>query len=206
MAYYSVNKKLISNKVQQAVIKNLSDIENQFRRKIIGTRDTLINRLDSYQISKELSQPNPETKESAILPNGNLFSFLGFYKGDTPYENLRNYIQNSIYVNSVRIKSVVGFKVKLNVTLNIPNSVEIEQNTSLPWGDQRSWVRGLEFTGFDNFAYYLYKENKELKNSRSTTGLQIKNEIRSIKNVAPQPYVNSELKKLRQILKSSSKA
>lgn len=156
---------------------------------------------DNHPVTKELAQPNPETKTSSFLPYGNLFSFLGFYKGT----DLISPIQEKIYygtnpINNPKFSSNKN-KYIFSFPVHITSMAEIEDQKVAPhppeW-DSRSWVRVLE-DGIPGFAFYIYKKIgfPDAVSSRSTTGLQ-KKRNQSFGSIGPIKYISSLLNLLKE--------
>lgn len=199
MSRVVLNKKSISKKLISAVNSNKRfSLKKQMNRRLENKKNKLIKSIMDEDISKELIA-GPRVK-SKILPYGNLFSFLGFKENDEPVQKLINFIREDIKITKAKVTSfnLQGTKANIEYALHVPKLSDIERKTVLPWDKKRSWLRGIEVTGYDNFAHYLYEKEKEFKNSRSGPAIQIDPKLRNIQNLAPQPYV---LNKIEQFIK-----
>lgn len=195
MARVIVNKKSVSKKLINAVNNNKRfSLKKHLNKRLDNRVDKLIGSIISHPISRELSG-GPKSR-GGILPYGNLFSFLGFNSDDRPVEDLTNLIKNNTRITKAKATSI-NQKGVLNIetAIYVPTLNLIEKRTVLPWDGKRSWLRGLEVTGYDNFAHYLYSERRKFKRSRSGPAIQIRQKLRDIQSLSPQPYVLSEIEK-----------
>lgn len=205
MARVVLNKKSISKKLIGAVNSNKRfSLKKQMNNRLENKKKKLIHSIINHDISQEIIRE--ENTESDFLSYGNLFSFLGFKKGDKPISKLVDLIENDIRITKAKVTSMnlQGTKASIEYALYVPKLSDIERKTALPWGDKRSWIRGIEVTGYDNFAYYLYEEGKIKKNSRSGPAIQIERPLRPIQNLAPQPYVLNEIEQFIKRLNRKS--
>lgn len=205
MARVVLNKKSISKKLIGAVNSNKRfSLKKQMNNRLENKKKKLIQSIISHPISRELNA-GPYTS-SGILSYGNLFSFLGFNGDDRPVDNLIDLIEKDIRITKAKVTSInlQGTKANIEYALYVPKLSDIERKTTLPWDKSRSWIRGIEVTGYDNFAYYLYDQNETFKNSRSGPAIQIKRQLRPIQNLAPQPYVLNEIEQFIKRLNRKS--
>lgn len=200
MANYTINRSAVSKKLVEAMKSELPKVDKALAANLKTQKDKLLNNLDKNDISIELSVEDPESHiPSLMLEYGNLFSYLGFNQGDQPYSKLRNYMSNSIKISKkLEIKKVTNDRLYYTYSVSLPSEDQIYKKTKLPWQKNNSWVRIVEKTGLDNFGHFLFTIEKELKKSRSTTGLQIKQKLNDSKNLDPSPYVINELNELKK--------
>lgn len=156
----------------------------------------MVQNFESHPVTRELdSGPDSSNLSGALGGYGNLFSFIGFNRGDTPTEIIRKYLQrgsrvyrNPRVISSSRSVDMI-FKVK-TVSLE-----DLEALTPSPW-EGKSWLKGVE-TGISGLGYYIH-ENSD--NSRSGKGYQSKNKIRSL-IFKPVKYMTSIMQKFNEDLR-----
>ena len=198
----TLNKKSISFKFGKAINKRSPELIDKMNTKLQPRVNNLLKFIRDHKISKEIDA-GPNLEQSSILPYGNLFSFLGFHASDQPIDTISEFIHKKIRITDAKVKSVNFFVItNVEYKLNLPKISELEAITKLPWDKKRSWLRGIEITGYDNFAHYLYEQDQKFKNSRSGPAIQVKPQLRDIQNLAPQPYILSEIEKFIEQLKN----
>lgn len=209
MAKVIYKKKQLALKYRGSFEKALPEYSQIFKKDLENAKNIFLKNLRNTDIAKELSGDSPEDAQSLILSYGNLFSYLGFYQGTNPYQNLENFLIDYIkYDNNLKIVSQKMFKVLLRYTISMPSQSEIEKATPLTWDRRRSWVRVVEKTGLDNFHQYFFQRLTEdgmssLPNSRSTTGIQTRTRLRKTKVLTPRPFVFYYLDKMRHDISST---
>jgi len=129
-------------------------------------RDDFIEDFLHHTITQEiLAGPTSLNSSGTLGGYGNLFSFIGFEKGQEPINDILNLL--------IPIQFDYFFSNKTEVSIyakNFPSLDDIWNATPMPWSDGggRSWAKGIE-TGISGLNYYVNFE-KELNSQRSKSG------------------------------------
>lgn len=195
--------KQIMDKMVMASMTN-KRVENEARKRAISImrseKDNLINEFDNHAITRELDLYNGDPDiRGFFLPRGNLFSFIGFYKGDKPTDDIRGILKESIRLEFFPIKrrrkdgAIFSFRIKE------PTLKEIWAATPYPDGwKSGSWANDLEQRGIDNLEYFMFSKTFETKgNSRSGRGLQKKFVVNPGEQMDSFPYIRALLRDFR---------
>lgn len=140
-------------------------------------KEDLLDKFENHIVSLEIDYGPNGDNISNTLSRGELFSFIGFRKGTDPLQPIREILQNDIQPdkNVTFDRSIFGYILKVN----IPPIKKIYEATPYPdnW-NPGSWVRGIE-TYISGLGFYLYKQGKRFKSSRSGPAVQIQYPLRS---------------------------
>lgn len=144
---------------------------------------------ETHPVTLELRAGADSERPSAFINyggnrgNGNLFTFLGFYEGSDPLDQLDNMIYRKIIVPSASPRGLV-----YNFSIRIPSVEEAQQRTqNLPWTDA-SWVQLIE-NGLPNNIMHYVVFPEGATSSRSNKGLQIES-MNLQSDFAPVPYIS----------------
>jgi len=170
-------KKLSNREIRDAIDKNsLKEVYAQLKKKIKTEfnyiKHVMLKEFDMHEITQEIQNGETADNQSGTLSKGNLFSFLGFYRGDKPIETVRQALNET----TIRFGNP-----KKTPTISIPFIIDyptveyIYSITPLPWAPGRSWVWSIE-RGVSGLGQYLYLGDKHIKGSRSGTAIQNKNQ------------------------------
>lgn len=173
------NKIKNSKKIEQIVNKK---INTQFE----AIAENFIRDFENHPITQEIKSGPAASNSSGTLGGvGNLFSFIGFNSGSNPIQKVTEYIKRSIKIKKESI-SIRNSKIKIDYKINYPNIQELSSITPMPWEGGNSWLLGIEkgISGFSNYMYKIFNK------SRSGTGLQTDNKIRS-GSFKPTKYMSS---------------
>ena len=167
------------------------------RRKIIQrTRQDIqkvvtrmLAQFNSHPVTREIEGgPSAQNLSGTLGGRGNLFSFIGFDRGDVPIAPVRKLLQNSTKLVSVRqLKNKLDFEI----IIELPSKDEIARESPVPWAAARSWVLGIE-QGLAGLGQFLVKPGV----GRSGGGIQVSGQLKggSFKN---QKYISTILKELQ---------
>lgn len=179
-------EKLIAKKSPKFLRKSF---EEDTRKRFERIKSEMIMEFLAHPITKEImAGPTSSNISNTLGGNGNLFSFIGFEKGDDPIKPILDFFQSINISFQKPIDSGIQFSV------NFPESREIFELTPMPWAEGRSWVKGIE-TGISGLGYYLFQKNNI---SRSGEGMQTKTKLNkgfSFKNTS---YISALLNKYRK--------
>lgn len=128
---------------------------------------------------------------------GNLFSFIGFFKGHNPIAPLRKILTDGISVSKPR-KGKTSRALDYKFKVSTPTFSDLEQVAPPPFELGKSWIRGIE-TGITGLANYIFR--RFIDRSRSSTGIQATNRLRSAR-YKPVPYLGKILKKMNKDIKN----
>jgi len=193
---FSINKDSINKKINQALannnllkIKSYTLADSYFKR----AKNIMLKTFDSHPITIELEggPDNQENISGTLDGYGNLYSFIGFYNGEKPTENLRQILDNLTY-----IKPTVLRNNKFYFKVSTPSKEEIENVTQMPWENGNSWAYEVEgeISGLSHFLY------KEWVNSRSSMGIQLKHKYIESISFHGRPYITEILNNFKEII------
>ena len=147
-------------------------------------QQSLIKDFYNHSITKEIKAgPNASNSSGSLGGYGNLFSFIGFNRGDNPTAAIEQILNEKLLV-TVRAISSGRFRISIS---NPPSKQEIFSVSQIPWASGSSWAEGIE-KGLSNLGSFLYRD-KGISQSRSGTGIQIKNNLRAT-SFKSQPYIS----------------
>ena len=186
MAKVKVNRNALVDVVVTAMAVKAEYAGIQTVRAIVDeAKASAFESFDSHPVTAEIEQ-GPSAEGSALLDGakGNLFSFIGFTSRTKPLVGIRSLInQINVFGRAKKIIDKKSGNVTLTYNAYIPSPEDFEteaaKKTPNPIG-MRSWIHGVE-NGFDNLHYYLFRRKgfPDKANSRSGTGLQVRNEVSS---------------------------
>ena len=135
-------------------------------------KNQFIRNFNNHKVTKEIEAgPDSRNISGTLGGYGNLFSYIGFSKGDKPTESIRSLFKD-IRINSINVNKFG----QSNIFVMYPKAQDIFAVTPLPWADGRSWAEGVE-KGLPGLGYFLNKENL----GRSGGGIQTKNQVKQTK-------------------------
>jgi hypothetical protein len=155
-------------------------------------KKSLIYDFDSHPVTKEI-EGGPEASNSSktLGGDGNLFTFIGFYREDDPVAIVRNALKQHIRITSGKFTSRKD-SVSAEFTVSVPTVEDLANITPMPW-EGKSWIKAVE-SGISGFGYYMYKRSEA---SRSGHGLQIDKNVRS-GGYRPVKYYSALFKKFKK--------
>ena len=180
----------ISRLNNQTQILNSIFIGNKpLKKRFEELKKEMINEFLSHPITKEiLGGPGAPNISGTLRGYGNLFSFIGFDKGDKPIDPIVKLLEQTVMnISRANPRGVI------NLNITIPSSRDIFAVTPMPWATGLSWAQRIE-QGMSGFGEYL---NKPSLSSRSSQGLQTKNDIRS-GGFSNTPYISSFIKRWQE--------
>ena len=131
-------------------------------------KNELISKFNNHLVTREIEAGPDATNISGTLGGyGNLFSFIGFKKGDDPIQPIRKAFDN-IVLTSMKVDRK---GTSLSYVM-FPSADDIFKITPLPWAEGRSWAKGIE-SGISGLGYYLNLAEK----GRSSAGLQSEEKV-----------------------------
>lgn len=199
----SVNYRLLRTVVgTQAKKQMLEAAETAARLDFNVKKGQFLQEFESHPVSQEINE-GPRALSSFVSDTeGNLFSLLGFDKSQKPITALKNFLKQSIILRKTKFSKMDGDKAIFETQVEIPTNKDIDEfassdsNTSLKTWDSRSFVRMIE-NGVPGLPRYLFSLVKNLKNSRSGTAIQVKNNLRG-GSVGRISYLSSLLSRFRR--------
>lgn len=196
---------VVAKQASKVLVRDVRELaELDFESK----KDQFIKAFDEHNVTKELAggpkafSNIPQLAEAG----GNLYSFLGFNKGEAPEEELKEYLNSSIKLGRTRAGAVQGNKVVFKTEVAFPTVTDVD--TAMQRRSPLDWVT-RPFTqmiskGIPGLPSYLFQESPALGTppSRSGTAIQIKKPLRggSFRGV---PYVGELLGVLKGLFASN---
>lgn len=171
----ALNKELIQSiarKNNATQIRNSLMVGNELlTKKFEKMKAEMVKDFLNHPVTKEIMAGPSASNSSGLLGGyGNLFSFIGFNKGDDPIRPIIDLLNRSlIKVSRATLRGTIS------VTIEIPNPKDIFSVTPLPWAPGISWAQRIE-VGMSGLGQYM---NKSSTSSRSTSGIQTDSKIRA---------------------------
>jgi len=171
-----INSKNLREDITSACAKAIEVQGRNLAKEILNENlNKYLEEIDKHPISQELNQgPEGANTSNTLGGKENLFAFIGFDSAVKPIENLKKIISSNTFLEKQAKFNTKTFELNFNV--NTPSLEEISSQTSLPFEEGKSWVKGIE-EGITGFGYYVY--GLLFRNSRSGRGIQSKNKIRT---------------------------
>jgi hypothetical protein len=158
-------------------------------KKIEREKKEMIKDFLNLKVTQEiLAGPASSNISGTLGGYGNLFSFIGFDQGDNPIDPIIRLLEQTKY----RLSGMDG-RGQMKLTIEMPSSADIFGATPLPWAPGISWAQRIEI-GLSGLGMYLSKSSDK---SRSGTGVQANNQVRSGK-FSNTPYISSFINKWQQ--------
>lgn len=180
-------QKIIDSQSPKFLRKEFNDIVQDKFNKI---KNQLIQEFLNHPITQEIQAgPNATNISGTLNGKGNLFSFIGFYEGDNPIQDILNILE------SIEIKFVRDIKSGNQFSINFPDAKDIFAVTPMPWASGRSWAKGIE-SGISGLGFYMFKKSSQ---SRSGEAIQTSVSINSVRFKNTQ-YISALLAKYRKQL------
>ena len=177
---FSVNGPALNKQIAESMRKKNS--ANDFERNIKATSGELLKTkfekmkkqmvVDflNLPITKEImSGPGSSNISGTLGGYGDLFSFIGFDRGD----NHIGPILNLLYKSNCKFGRMDA-SGRFRLSIDIPTAEQIFDVTPLPWAPGISWAKRME-VGLSGLGMFLSKESQY---SRSGGGVQSKSQIR----------------------------
>jgi len=204
MAKVIFNKISVESKLKNALAKKpfVGRATVNANTRFVIAKQTAYEDFDEHPITKEIED---EFGKSEYIGRGNLFSFLGFFRGSKPIETLRTFFRSGFSMDRnptvKKIKNGVVYSYKVSA----PDLNQIYKQTPMPdnWST-KSWVQAIE-EGIGTFASYIWHSLafRSVKASRSGQALQVDNDKYTEDGVLGVSYLSGILKKFQS--KFSSK-
>lgn len=151
-----------------------------------------INQFDNHPVTQEIEAgPNADNISRTLGGRGNLFSFIGFNKGDKPTLPIRQAFQDMTLTSTI-----VRRDGSSESQILYPSKDDIFKITPMPWAEGRSWAEGIE-KGISNLGQFLQKSTPD---SRSGAGIQSQNQV-SQAQFSKTPYISAILNSLERKIK-----
>jgi hypothetical protein len=180
-------QKIIDSQSPKFLRKEFNDIVQDKFNKI---KNQLIQEFLNHPITQEIQAgPNATNISGTLNGKGNLFSFIGFYEGDNPIQDILNILE------SIEIKFIKDIKSGNQFSINFPDSKDIFAATPMPWATGRSWAKGIE-SGISGLGFYMFKKSPQ---SRSGEAIQTSVTLNRVK-FKNTKYISALLVKYRKQL------
>ena len=177
----SINRRQVMIELEAAtpIIKKVAEV--YVREEIfLPAVESMKNDFEQHAVTKELDDGakygNEAGSESGAVAVGkskkNLFTFIGFNKGEKPTDAIRSSI--GLGINGPKLISlpVVKRTFIYRFTILAPNLSEIYKKTPIPWATGLSWAKKVE-TGIDGLGSFIAKDGV----GRSEGGIQTEKKI-----------------------------
>lgn len=160
----SINAQLpkeIGKRVEAMVVKKFNKIKADMLREF-----------DTHPVTVEIERgPGAANSSSTLGGYGNLFTFIGFPEGHDPISPIRERLKEVVVRKAGYSRGVFNF------ITNEPTREELFSMTKISsfrsdFEGGRSWLDGIE-TGLSGLGYYLYRKDKDFKESRSGPAIQL---------------------------------
>lgn len=158
-------------------------------------KEDMIKDFMAHPITKEiLAGPNASNISGTLSGYGNLFSFIGFDKGQDPISPIIKLLEQSHL-----IVSRFSNRKNLKITIELPSPQQIFAVTPMPWATGLSWAQRIEL-GMSGYPNYIAKQKK----GRSGGGIQaeeslFKGKFRNVKYISH--FINTWEKQFLKIFR-----
>ncbi len=174
-------------------------IERKFKQETAR----LLDAFENHEITKEIEAgPGASNSSGTLGGYGNLFTFIGFDRGQDPISPIRSLLARSIKIVSIRkTNNIIGLTLKFT----IPTEEEIEAVSPLPWASG-SWVEAVE-RGMSGVGRYLYSQKAgRFKTSRSGQAIEATMDVRGSGSSTPTDYISGLLRNMIKDIERSLKS
>ena len=195
--------------VQRALKEAATNRVNQI---IVDAAKTMKAEFEKDEVTQEIDGGITASNSSGTLSGGegkpyeNLTSFIGFYEGTRPTDEIRKRLDptNEDGPRIIKTEKVNNGNVPTyRLTVRAVDIEALHDATPLPWGEKGgpSWAEGIE-KGIPGFAQFLNKATSSPKPSHSGGGIQVE---RTVRNAEYAPPSNGYLSRIfNNFLKSIS--
>ena len=210
MGVVSIKKFLKDKGFLEKVVRNSYTVSKQsdiiIKRRVAGLKGVALKEFDKHPVTRELSQgPAGVNLSNTLNGVGNLFSFIGFHKGQNVIGPIRDTLKDHFDLVGAQGKKRGRKGVEaFTYQLSIPSINSFDLVSRMPWESGNSWVVGIErgISGFSHYMYLKLGEGKELTSkSRSGKGLQSRKTLNA-GIFKPIPYITEILNNYRKRLKA----
>lgn len=168
------SKAIISRMVEQQIGKQKKFREfalKEVNKKVNEAKREMVAEFNAHPVTKEIEMgPKAENVSGTLGGYGNLFTFIGFEKGEDPIMPIRMMLEKILVSYESSNRGRLMFKIQY------PSKEELFSISPMPWASGRSWLQGIEL-GMSGLGSYLYKGNKSISSSRSGSAVQIKSNL-----------------------------
>lgn len=138
-----------------------------------------LREFENHLVTREIEEGEEASNISGTLGGrGNLFSFIGFNKGEDPIDVVREALEILWDLEEKPIIEDKGSKINFKFKVKSPTLSKLYSLTPLPWESGRSWLRGIE-KGISGLGSYIYWKKLPSPPSFSGTGIQSRGYVRS---------------------------
>lgn len=177
----SISRHNNSNQVKNSLMVGNQKLITKFE----VMKKQMIKEFLNLPITKEIQGgPSASNISGTLKGYGNLFSFIGFNKTDSPLDPIINLLNQS-YIRVGKSNP----RGQVLVSIEIPSAKQIFESTPLPWATGISWAQRIE-VGMSGLGYYL---NTQHPGGRSGVGVQIQGKVRA-GGFSNKPYISSFIK------------
>ncbi len=168
-------------------------LKNTFEKSITlqfnNIKRQMISEFLDHDVTKEIKAgPESQNISNTLGGYGNLFSYIGFYEGEDPTDPITELLEKT----NIQFSRLIDGGAVWNIYM--PAKEDIWEVTPMPWAEGRSWAKGIE-TGISGLGEYFYTIRREMPNSRSGSGLQLKSKLRRKNRFKNVKYITDLLKK-----------
>jgi len=189
-----INSLALRNNATQ-IRKNLFIGKQSLDQVFEKMKESMIREFIAHPVTKEiLAGPGASNISGTLSGYGNLFSFIGFNKGEDPIYPIIKLLEQSHL-----IVSRFSNRKTLKITIELPSPKQIFSVTPMPWATGLSWAQRIEL-GMSGYPNYIAREKK----GRSGGGIQAEESLftgkfRNVKYISH--FINTWEKKFLKIFK-----
>lgn len=171
----------------------LPELRTEVSRAFMSAKSRMIAEFLNHPVTIEIQAgPNASNISGTLGGYGNLFSFIGFERGDDPISPIIELLQGS------RVEFTSQTVRGLDAVIYMPSSEEIFAATPMPWAEGRSWAKGIE-SGISGLGHYIQMRDM----GRSGGGIQAGSRLSGVKFRNTQ-YISAFLNKYAKIFQQLS--
>ncbi len=169
-------------------------------------KDQFLQAFDEHPVTQELADgPHAFSRIPELASaGGNLFSFLGFYKGEKPEQELRDYLDAKTTLGPTGAGVIKGNRVIFKTQVKFPTVADVDaamqRKSPLGWVT-RSFTQMIS-KGIPGLPNYLFQEDPPLGSpepSHSSTAVQTHGKALRGGSYRGVPYVGELLGLLKRL-------
>jgi hypothetical protein len=176
-AKIKINKASIKRAAQNRLRKGGSFrkvVEKKAEREFRRRKRRLMNDFNNHAITREIEGGAYSSNVSGTLGGyGNLYSFIGFQKGSSPIDPVRQALDRGVKLQrKPKIRKTAKGQI-FEYSISAPSQKELASFAPMPW-EPGSWLLRVE-RGISGLGSYIYE--RSMNKSRSGTGVQAKGQL-----------------------------
>lgn len=167
--YKEINKKILNSKSMRQEATKLAQAS------FLPAKAELINEFINHPVSQEIAAGPyaPKSKYLEGVSDGNLFSFIGFNAGDSPVENVKDFLEEAVTMTKNPQLSYSKASYRFIIRYPTIKDDQVSRVAPMPRGTSVNWLYAIE-RGISGINSYLFDRTRAFKTSASGPAIQAK--------------------------------